>query len=239
MRPAPSPPRHAGGPRPAAAVIAIEGVLADFARQVAGDRGPVQSLIPAGVDPRDYEPTVNDKAAVARARLVISNGAGLERFMDALMSRAGENEPVEEASRGLEPLAAGGGGPEPHLWMDPVLAIRYVQNIRDALSRTDPPGEPTYGVNGDAYIHQLRDLDEWISDQVSAVAPERRVLVTDQEELEYFTDRYGIRLVEEDASSTPRVLTDLTGPSGPAPTYLEMMRYDVRLILASLGAGAS
>ena len=217
-----------------APVIAVENFLADLTRQVTGTRLEVRSLVPFGVDPHGYEPTPQDIAAVARARLIVVNGAGLESFISTLISNAGGDRPLVEASDGLA-----GRGADPHFWLDPVMVVRYVQNIRDALSRIDPAGEKTYGANGDAYIRQLRELDSWIEAKVSAIPAEKRFLITDREGLGYFADRYGFRIVG--TARGPQLalyIYSLTDSSGPAPTYLEMMRYDVTMIVDALAGDA-
>jgi ABC-type Zn uptake system ZnuABC Zn-binding protein ZnuA len=285
-----------------APVVAVENFLADFTRQVAGDRVQVKSLIPVGVDPHGYEPTPQDVAAVAGARLIVVNGAGLESFIAKLISTAGGDRPIVEASHGLVSRSAREGEvleggviatgptaePDPHFWLDPVNAIRYVQNIRDALSRMDPAGEKAFGANADAYIKQLRDLDAWIAGQVAVIPPGKRSLVTNHESLGYFADRYGFRIigtvipsVSTEATPTARQLArlvdalkaagaravflevggspqlarqvaqearipvvtelythSLTDASGPAPTYLDMMRVDVKAIVDALGGGS-
>jgi ABC-type Zn uptake system ZnuABC Zn-binding protein ZnuA len=274
---------------PAARVLATEDFLADFTRQIVGDRMQVTSLVPTGIDPRGYEPTPRDAADAAGARLIVANGAGLESFVGTLVAAAGGDRPVLEASHGLVSRSVAEGAIDPYFWLDPAMAVRYVQNIRDALSRVDPAGEKTYGANADAYIHELRELDAWIADQVSAVPEENRALVTNTESLGYFADRYGFRIVgimipPVDAEESPTakqvagmaeslkatgapaaflemeggsrlarqaslesgvpVVTGLytrtlTDSSGPAPTYLEMMRHDVTTIVRALGGGSS
>ena len=287
----------------AAPVIAVENFLADITRQVAGDRVEVRSLIPIGVDPHAYEPTPQDVAAVAGARLIVVNGAGLESFLSKLIQTAGQDRPVLEASHGLASrtaregevleggtIAAGpSADPDPHFWLDPVMVVRYVQNIRDELSRIDPAGEKTYGASADAYILKLRGLDAWIASEVAKIPAERRELVTNHETFGYFADRYGFRIigtiipgVSSEAAPTARQLArlidglkkagapavfldmganpqlgqqvareagipvvtelfthSLTDAAGPAPTYLDMMRYDVTTIVTALTGGAS
>ena len=296
---------RASGPAPVAAkapVVAVENFLADITRQVAGDRMEVRSLIPVGLDPHGYEPTPQDVAAVAGARLIVVNGGGLESFLAKLIETAGRDRPLVEASHGLTSRTAREGevleggaiatgpstDPDPHFWLDPVLVVRYVQNIRDALSRVDPAGEPTYGTNADAYIRKLRDLDAWIASEVAKVPEDRRELVTNHETFGYFADRYGFRIVgtvipsvSSDAAPTARQLArlidglkkagapavfldmganpqlgqqvareagipvvtelfthSLTDAAGPAPTYVDMMRYDVNAIVSALSRGA-
>jgi ABC-type Zn uptake system ZnuABC Zn-binding protein ZnuA len=289
------------GPARGAPVVAVETFLADFSRQVAGDRMEVRSIVPAGVDPHEYEPTPRDVAMVAGARLIVENGAGLESFMAKLLASVGGNHPVVEASDGLagrsgregEVLEGGGiaSGPskekDPHFWLDPVMAETYVLNIRDAFIRVDPPGAEVYRTNADAYITKLKELDAWIAEHVAQIPPAERKLVTNHESFGYFADRYGFQIigtvipsVSADASPTARQLARLvdglkaaharalfleTGSSpqlaaqvateagiavvtalythslsdagGPAPSYLEMMRYDVTTIVAALSGG--
>jgi len=239
---------------------------------------------------------------VARARLIVVNGGGLESFIAKLISNAGGDRPLVEACAGLASRSAREGEvleggaiatgastePDPHFWLDPVMVVRYVQNIRDALSRVDPAGEKTFGANADAYIKQLRDLDAWIAGQVAAIPQEKRSLVTNHESLGYFADRYGFRIVgtvipsvSTEASPTARQLArlvdglkkagahavflevggnpqlarqvakeagipvvtelythSLTDSSGAAPTYIDMMHYNVKTIVSALGGAA-
>ncbi len=187
-------------------VLAAESFLADIAQHVAGDRLTVDVLIPAGIDPHGFEPTPADVRKVADSDLLIVNGAGLEAFLGRLLENAGGERTVVEASAGLTgrtPHAAeaadeaGGdhGENDPHFWLDPVLAIKYVENIRDALSAADPAGATTYTANAEQYIADLKALDAWIVEQVQAIPPERRLLVTNHESFGYFADRYGFTVL--------------------------------------------
>lgn len=262
-------------------VVAVETFLADIAQNVAGDRLQIQSLLPPGVEPHDYEPTPRDIARVAECDLLIINGAGLEGFLERLLESAGGHARVIVASAGL---AEEDEGVDPHFWLDPNLVIRYVENIRDGLSQVDPEGRTLYARGAEAYIAQLQALDRWIAGQVQEIPPSRRLLVTDHQVLGYFADRYGLRIVGtivpgadpeaapsaqqlaqlvEDirASGAPAIFLEegdppqlaqqiateagirvvsglythsLSGPDGPAPSYIEMMRYNTRLIVEAL-----
>lgn len=188
-------------------VLATESFLADVAQNVAGKRLKVDTLIPSGVDPHTFEPTPADVRRVADSRVLIANGAGLEEFLDKLLANAGGTRLVIEASAGLksreakhdEKVETGTGHhhheADPHFWLDPNHVIKYVENIRDGLSQADPAGAATYKANADAYIAQLKELDKWIAEQVKALPPERRLLVTNHESFGYFADRYGFEIV--------------------------------------------
>lgn len=187
----------------APSVLAAETFLADIAQNVAGDRLHVDALIPVGVDPHSFEPTPADVRKVAASSLLIINGAGFESFMDRLLSNAGGQRTVVEASQGLalRQLEAGehpeGAPPEgdPHFWLDPTKVIVYVGNIRDGLTAADPDGQAVYAANADAYIAQLNELDAWIKEQVAQIPESRRLLVTNHESFGYFADRYGFKVV--------------------------------------------
>lgn len=178
-------------------VTAIESFLGDITRNVAGSRAQVDTLIPLGIDPHEFEPTPQDVVKLAQAQVIIANGAGLETWLQKTIANAGEHASVIYASDGLPPRAGapGSSNEDPHFWMDPNNIIRYVENIRDALAQADPQGKDAYAQNAAAYISQLQSLDAWIRQQVSAVPPEQRVMVTNHDEFGYFADRYGFHVL--------------------------------------------
>jgi ABC-type Zn uptake system ZnuABC Zn-binding protein ZnuA len=272
-------------------VIAAETFLADIAQNVAGDRVTIESLMPIGVDPHGFEPTPTDVAKIADSNVLIVNGAGFEEFMAELLQNAGGRRTVIEASAGLtlrtlhageivDPDHAG----DPHFWLDPNNVIKYVENIRDGLSKADPAGAASYTANAEAYMAKLKELDRWIADRVAEVPEADRKLVTNHESFGYFADRYGFQIIgtvmpsvstgaspsaqqlaalidhvkstgakaifletgtnpqlaEQVANETgSKVVTQLyshsiTGPSGPAPTYIDMMKANTNALVEAL-----
>jgi len=213
-----------------ARVIAVETFLADIAREVAGDRIAVQALLPIGVDPHAFEPAPRDVAAIADASLLIVNGAGFEAFLSRLLEGlggTGKGPRIVEAAAGLVPRLpregepSGGHESDPHFWLDPLSAIRYVENIRDALGDFDPSGAPVYERNAAAYVAKLRDLDRWIAAEVATVPPGDRLLVTNHESLGYFADRYGFRVV---GTVIPSVSTGSTPGAKQLAALVERIR---------------
>ncbi len=181
-------------------IVAAETFLADIAQNVAGERATVKSLMPLGVDPHSFEPTPQDVATVAESNVLIVNGAGFEGFLDELLQNAGGQRTVIEASAGLTPRqpAATENVDEPldpHFWLDPNNAIKYVENIRDALQKIDPSVAVYYGANADKYIQQLTALDQAIRTQIAAIPADRRLIVTNHESFGYFADRYGFKVI--------------------------------------------
>jgi ABC-type Zn uptake system ZnuABC Zn-binding protein ZnuA len=276
----------AGGPLK---VVAVESFLADIAQNIAGDRLQVTALMPLGVDPHGFQATPADLATVASSNILIINGSGLEAFIDEMLKNAGGQRILIEASAGLtmrESSEETGDGHEegdPHFWLDPLNVIAYVENIRDGLSRADPTGSAGYAANAEAYTKQLRDLDSWIKQQVSAIPEANRLLVTNHESLGYFADRYDFRVVGTilassssmaspsaqdlarltahiketgakaiflETGTNPQLANQLAKETGirlapeiyshslttgqPAPTYIDMMKYNVTTIVNAL-----
>ena len=178
-------------------ILASATFLADIAQNIAGDRVIVESLLPVGSDPHSYQPTPRDVTKIAQSKLLIINGAEYEHFLESLLENAGGEREVIEASAGLSPRtdAESEHGIDPHLWLDPNHVIVYVENIREGLTHFDPDGAAIYQSNAEAYVAQLTELDNWISEQVSQIPPERRLLVTNHEALGSFADRYGFRVI--------------------------------------------
>lgn len=297
----------------AESVIASTTFLADIAQRVAGDRLTVSSLLPVGTDPHSYQPTPQDVAKIADSKLLILNGVEYENFIESLLENAGGDRQIITASDGIKPHhmeerkhegedhdgeeyegeehadedETGEGheheAGDPHMWLDPNLVITYVENIREGLTHFDPDGAAIFQSNADAYVAELKTLDSWITQQVSQIPVEKRLLVTNHEALGYFAERYefsitgtliesfstdaspsagqmanlidqirsngapAIFLDSSDNESLARQIADETGvrvvtglhlesltDGAPASTYIDMMKYNVTLIVESL-----
>src|SRR6476646_11394140 len=126
-------------------VVATTTVFADIVRNVGGEHVSVTSIIPAGVGPEDYEPKPADAKKLAGADLIVSNGVGLDGFLDKLVSAAGEGSVPRLVLGDGIPTIDVDGEPNPHFWLDPSLvASHYVPAISAALARLDPAGAATY-----------------------------------------------------------------------------------------------
>jgi len=102
------------------------------------------------------------------------------------------------ATTGLSPAADPSGehpDGDPHMWMNPLNVVHYVENIRDGLTQADPAGKELYAANASAYIAKLKDLDTWIKLQVTALPPAKRLLVTNHDALGYFAKAYDFQVV--------------------------------------------
>ncbi len=175
------------------ALVASTTQIADFARQVVGDRMTVTSILAPGADPHTYQPTPDDVQIVLDADLCLENGLHLEgkSWMATLAKDAGK--PLATVTQGLAPLEIEENGQsiaDPHAWFSIRNAALYVNNIVQALVRIDPDHTREYRARATLYLQQLRVLDAWIRKQVNLIPPERRVLVTTHDAFNYFCREY-------------------------------------------------
>ena len=197
-------------------MLAVESFLADIARNVCGDRLNVDTLIPVDADPHAYQPAPQDAVSISNADVLIINGANLEVFLAPILKNANSKQLVISASLGLTPRPdPSGQHPEgdPHFWLDPNNVVKYVENIRDGLSKADPVNATFYNANAKNYIGELQTLDTWIKSQVQNVPPAHRMLITNHETFGYFADRYGFTVVGA-------IIPSIT--SGAAPSAREL-----------------
>jgi zinc/manganese transport system substrate-binding protein len=176
-------------------------ILADFARNVGGDRVEVVSLVGPNGDAHSYVPSPADAKKLADAKLVILNGLGLEGSTERFMRAAAKNAKVIVASDGIAPLRLG-NDPDPHAWQSVANAKIYVASVRDALIAVDPAGKSTFEANAAAYLIRLDALDAEVTAEIAKIPPDRRKLVTTHDAFGYFGSAYGIAFIAPHGVST-------------------------------------
>jgi zinc/manganese transport system substrate-binding protein len=268
-------------------VVASFSILADFVRQVGGERVEVMALVGPNGDAHVYEPTPSDASRLTQAKLIVVNGLGLDGWMDRLAKASAAKAPVVVASKGVKPIeadeehghdnTAGRSRPlDPHAWQDVGNAKLYAVAIRDALVAADPDGKASYEANAARYLLALDRLDADVKAAMSRIPASRRKIITSHDAFGYFAKAYGIQFVAPQGVSTdaeasardvakiirqiraqkiPAVfLENVTDPrlmeriakesgakigdkvfsdalsdaSGPAGTYVDMMRHNLR-----------
>lgn len=182
-------------------VVATFYPLAEFARQVGGVDVVAVTATPPGVEPHDFEPTPQQVASLYRANLLLMNGGGVDAWASQLapaLSRAGVR--VLEMQPLMGPLltpaardAAGGAVFDEHFWLDPKLAQKEVEAIRDALMAIDPSHAEGYRSRAASYIRALQDLDH---DFARGLADCRiRSVVTSHASLGYLARAHGFQQI--------------------------------------------
>jgi zinc/manganese transport system substrate-binding protein len=185
-------------------VLATFSILADFAKNVGGDRVEVTSLVGPNGDAHVYAPVPADAKKIADAKLVISNGLGFEGWMSRLIRASGSKAPVVVATTGIRPrkMGPGQGDADPHAWQSIANAKIYVANIRAVFDAADPAGTAAYQGNSAAYLAKLDALDEEVRAAIAKIPPERRRVISTHDAFGYFQQTYGVEFVAPQGAST-------------------------------------
>lgn len=177
-------------------VVTTFTIIADIARNVAGDAAVVESITKAGAEIHDYQPTPQDIVRAQGADLVLWNGMNLERWFEKFFDNV-KDVPGVVVSDGIEPMGIAEGPytgkPNPHGWMSPTNALVYVENIRKALVAHDPGNAATYDANAAAYAEKIKALDAPLRERLAAIPEAQRWLVTSEGAFSYLARDYGMR----------------------------------------------
>lgn len=188
------------GPR----VVCTTTMIADLARQIAGERAVVIGLMKPGEDPHVYEVRPRDAQTLADADVILMNGLNLEATLnhivehnarsDAVVARLAEHPGIRPLGKVAADGEAVGGAPDPHCWFNVAYFKLYAEGVRDALVKADPAHADHYAARAEAYLRKLDELDAWVRQQVNAIPAERRVLITSHDAFAYYGEAYGIRV---------------------------------------------
>jgi zinc/manganese transport system substrate-binding protein len=262
-------------------VVTSFSILADFARNVGGERARVTALVGPDSDVHVYTPAPADARKVADARLLVVNGLGLEGWLPRLVQSSGSRAAIVTATDGIVPLEAGGAA-DPHAWQSVANARIYVANIREAFVAADPADAEVFRANAGRYLMMLDGLEREVRSAVEQIPPARRMVISTHRAFGYFMRAYGIRFiapfgVSTDSEPSARDIADiitriktekipaiflenisddrlinrvaaetgariggtlysdsLTDEKGPAPTYIDMVRHNIRALTSAL-----
>lgn len=193
-------------------VVTTFTIIADMARNVAGDAAEVESITKPGAEIHNYQPTPRDILRARDADLVLRNGLNLELWFEKFLANLGE-VPSVTLSDGIEPMAISGGSyagkPNPHAWMSPENAVVYVENIRKGLSEIDPANSATYQANARAYTDRILAAINPIRAKLESLPEEKRWLVTSEGAFSYLARDFGLQElflwpVNADSQGTPQ-----------------------------------
>lgn len=250
-------------------------VIADMARNVAGDAAVVESITKPGAEIHNYQPTPGDILKAQDAQLVLWNGLNLELWFEKFFQRL-KGVPGVVVSEGVAPMSIGEGPykgkPNPHAWMSPEAALIYVDNIRDAFVKYDPKNADAYRANAAAYKTKIVEGIAPIRAAFEKIPEDQRWLVTSEGAFSYLARDFGLKTlylwpINADQQGTPQqvrrvidamrrdhigvifsestispkpaeqvaretgaryggvlYVDSLSEPSGPVPTYLDLLK---------------
>ena len=172
--------------------------LYEFTKQVGQDKVNVSLLIPPGIEPHDWEPTVNDLQKMHEADLIVINGIGFESWADDI-DTVNSDVIIVDTSKGISLIIDDAlrkdtnhfdrSTGDPHIWLNPIKAKTQVQNILDALVSIDPENEKFYRQNAQSYQDKLDTLDSKIRTELSTC---NKDFIAFHNAFTYFAVEYGL-----------------------------------------------
>jgi manganese/iron transport system substrate-binding protein len=193
-------------------VVTTFTVIADIARNVAGDAAVVESITRPNAEIHNYQPTPGDMLRAQDADLILWNGLNLEQWFERFFRNL-RGVPGVVVSEGIEPMGIAEGPyrgkPNPHAWMSPSGAKAYVENIARAFAEQDPENAATYEANAAAYIAKIDAAVGPIREALDSIPEEKRWLVTSEGAFSYLARDFGLREIylwpiNADAQGTPQ-----------------------------------
>ena len=182
-------------------VVASFYPIYDFVQKIGGDRVEVSSIIPPGVEPHDWEPTIQQRLEAESSDMIVYNGAGFEKWIEEIDAKF-----KVDTSEGLELLEGNSEGgnhqtsasgntdlnenADPHIWLDPILAKYQIEKIRDGLIKIDPANTNYYNGTAKKFIAELDSLDAFIRSELSNC--DKTDFIAFHNAFTYFSNRYGL-----------------------------------------------
>jgi len=198
-------------------VVTTFTVIADMARNVAGDAADVVSVTKAGAEIHNYQPTPKDIVRTDKADLVLWNGLGLELWFEKFLAQLGD-VPNVVVTEGIVPIdihkGPYSGKPNPHAWMSPTDALIYVDNIAKAMASADPDNASIYQTNADAYKSTIEQISAPLRKQIESIPDAHRWLVTSEGAFSYLARDFGFKElflwpINADQQGTPSQVRDV------------------------------
>lgn len=232
----------------------------EFTKEVIGDEGNVSLLISAGTEPHDYEPSAKDIAKISDADVFVYNSEEMETWVDQIEENIDEKKTtLIEASDGIDLLTATSDGhdeededhedhdhshdKDPHVWTDPVMAIKEVNEIKAELSEKYPAKKAQFEKNAAAYIKKLTALDQeyqaafstaknktfvvqhaafgylahqygLTQESISGISPDQEPSASRLAELKHFVEEHGTKVIYFEENANSKVAETLAKETG-------------------------
>lgn len=164
-------------------VITSFNPLYEFTKQIGKEKIDVSILVPFGIEPHDWEPTISDLQKIQNADLIIINGVGFENWIDNVEA-INSDIVIVDTSNGISIIQN-----DPHIWLNPVFAQTQVENIAESIIKLDSTNEKFYRQNTDNYISKLDLLDKQIKQELIEC---KKDFIAFHNAFSYFAIQYGL-----------------------------------------------
>ena len=186
-------------------VVTTVSPLTNLIYNIGGAHINLTGIVPEGTNSHTFEPAPSDAVKLAEADLIFINGLHLEQpTLD--MAEASKRDDAEIILLGEQTVSPdeyvydfsfpkADGNPNPHLWLNPMYALRYAEIVRDALSARDPANADDFSANYDALAERIEALDQTITETIATIPEANRRLLTYHDSWAYFAPRYGLTVI--------------------------------------------
>ena len=162
--------------------------LHEFSQIIGQEKVDAILLVPIGVEPHDWEPTIKDVQQMQKSDLIIINGIGFENWVDSLHENNYQGKIIDTSNK-VPIKNLDDNSKDPHIWLNPVTVKIQVQNIANAFSDSDPENQQYYQSNAAKYIEQLDLLDVKIRNELSQCNND---FIAFHDAFSYFADEYDL-----------------------------------------------
>ncbi len=186
-------------------VVTTVSPITSIVENIGGPRISLEGVVPEGVNSHTFEPTPSMAKLMAGADLIIINGLFLEEPTLALAESNKKDDAVILAlgDRSVTPdewqfdftFPESAGHPNPHLWPDPNLGLRYAELVQDRLAALDPDNAAYYAGNLEIFRGKVEKMDQAIRAAVATVPEGNRKLLTYHDSWAYFAKQYGMEVI--------------------------------------------
>lgn len=159
----------------------------EFVKKIGNEKIVSSLIIPAGIEPHDFDPTISQIQTISSAEVLIYNGLGIENWLTKI-----ESIHKIDASNGIIASFSDKRNMtlDPHVWLDPLLAKKQVENIRDGLILIDPNNKDAYNSNTKSFLAELDELDKSTRTQLESC--KKKDFISFHNSFSYFAKRYGL-----------------------------------------------
>ncbi|KKE79597.1 MULTISPECIES: metal ABC transporter solute-binding protein, Zn/Mn family [Bacillaceae] len=205
-------------------VVSSFTIITDMVREVGGDKVEVHNLVPTGTDPHEYEPLPEDSKKATDADILFYNGMNLEGgengwFFKMIDSVGQDRAKAYSLTERIEPMylrdeATREEEVNPHSFIDPVVGIHMVEDMRDAFIEVDPDNKEYYEKRANDYLDRLKEIEKEYEERLGALPEENKILVTSECAFQYMLNRYDmgeecIWRVDTEENGSPEQITSL------------------------------
>lgn len=240
-------------PRPN--IVVTYSVLGAVVSELVGDAADVSVVIPDGQDPHDFEPSAKDVEMINDADLIVANGLGFEEglvdaldaahdrgvdrflvsdFVTTIDGDGHDHHSSDDDSHGDDAHdedTSDAHATDPHIWLSPFALSEMIDDLGRAINSstrldvTDAAEELAVS---------LLSLDAQVADLITALGS--CTIVTGHDELGYFADRYGCKVV---GAVIPSFSTTAEASAGELSDLKQLIeQYDVKTLFTGLGTSS-